>query len=1253
MAKFYKEKKLLDKNLNSIQRLQDSFLDDFLKAHSDETENNYSNKERQELVDKFINLTPYMSVLSRQIYSFPEIIKRTNLSSLPGAATSYEIPGNPLALRARITDDNNSSTEALNPINEVTLSYSEDTKGWTSFKSFFPEEGLSVGGNYYTFKDGRPYVHHSNNNYNEFYGKFEQTTLTALLNDSSGSVKSYTTLNYEGTQSKIDEFIRPWKHGTQWNDGEYYNLESKEGWYVEDIVTDLQEGSIPEFIEKEGKYFNFIKGIPSELSNIDPREFSYQGLARIYNIIVPPGPPVYENYLLVADILDSDYLNDGGFMVQKNFLDGCHAGTITAPWINPNGYIHTSFTSIPGSVPNPFGAAQHWTTHSYFVVGSITNNIPSNELHSDNFNLTKKLTVVPYYERSSNLGCVVFKIPASDLGVGRMFTKFCETVDPNTGVVSFNTYISPYFEIEPQGVVAAHGEGHTEYEIRPLTDEAGLGFNYFSKPGWPSYLKSHEDDIYITKIHIREVYTLTQARHHNYPARININCDITDYQMDSTVNSIGQPTPMGNRYIPVDIDVLINRTLPQPLTNFIISFGSNPYNGTYLPGSDQQVYPGDYSPPNNNIYTWPGPTTEIGGAVMSFEMEYNLSSNSDTGGFWGGGLGNLNTSTDVPVQIPTADDSRRYAYMCMRSPVLAGEEISTLYIEMDTFCKSFSDTAVELVDGMFAQQLLFSDDLVNLPQVMSTSVQGTVGGYTHESNLFNNSPGFSSTFHQRDYFNSITATEDYWINQIPTANKDNASPNYFYMAFGTSSYIQPLHDQWFDLGKVYHDLNDVPTPPVYGCTDGSPNIPNLKTPAGCGYGCFGALNMNPNATIDDGSCIYCVYGCTDPTASNYDPNATCDDGSCIAIIYGCTSIYAVNYDPSATADDGSCIWEYCNDPLATNYNRLCVNNMYIPTLQGMGINLYNLVPSPCCGLPPLDPCNDLGTFADQNWGTTWSVQTGIQDAYITIVGTPLWQVGGAYISTLPMADQTAWDAWFDTHLGCQPGTSSRIMDITWIMVWSKTQDNNWKNYASSTVNCTLNPWTGSNYGYDDGPEIYTGNPNPADNYIDFFGGIRPTDFDVLSFPDVAQGGWACHIAAITIPGLVNPHDYMVTIEIDRNNSYLEAGAVLKIGYGDPSTDYSVPFPPTAGIHPTNVSTIGYSANYEVESFIEGELSWTDNNYTNAIETHVFGTFLNYTPNYPDPMLVFTFFANDNSYLRISNIKIECKVAGPPGPGAGF
>ena len=31
------------------------------------------------------------------------------------------------------------------------------------------------------------------------------------------------------------------------------------------------------------------------------------------------------------------------------------------------------------------------------------------------------------------------------------------------------------------------------------------------------------------------------------------------------------------------------------------------------------------------------------------------------------------------------------------------------------------------------------------------------------------------------------------------------------------------------------------------------------------------------ATNDDGSCIPCIYGCTDSTAINYDSLATCND----------------------------------------------------------------------------------------------------------------------------------------------------------------------------------------------------------------------------------------------------------------------------------------------------------------------------------------------------------------------------------------
>jgi len=49
-----------------------------------------------------------------------------------------------------------------------------------------------------------------------------------------------------------------------------------------------------------------------------------------------------------------------------------------------------------------------------------------------------------------------------------------------------------------------------------------------------------------------------------------------------------------------------------------------------------------------------------------------------------------------------------------------------------------------------------------------------------------------------------------------------------------------------------------------------------------------------------------VPGCTDPTATNYDPQATVDDGSCIAAIGGCTNQAACNFNPEANQEDGSC-----------------------------------------------------------------------------------------------------------------------------------------------------------------------------------------------------------------------------------------------------------------------------------------------------------------------------------------------------------
>jgi len=50
------------------------------------------------------------------------------------------------------------------------------------------------------------------------------------------------------------------------------------GWYVSYAETDLQTGKVPEFLNREGKWFNVIKGDCTTLENLDEREFSVQGL---------------------------------------------------------------------------------------------------------------------------------------------------------------------------------------------------------------------------------------------------------------------------------------------------------------------------------------------------------------------------------------------------------------------------------------------------------------------------------------------------------------------------------------------------------------------------------------------------------------------------------------------------------------------------------------------------------------------------------------------------------------------------------------------------------------------------------------------------------------------------------------------------------------------------------------------------------------------------------------------------------------
>ena len=146
---------------------------------------------------------------------------------------------------------------------------------------------------------------------------------------------------------------------------------------------------------------------------------------------------------------------------------------------------------------------------------------------------------------------------------------------------------------------------------------------------------------------------------------------------------------------------------------------------------------------------------------------------------------------------------------------------------------------------------------------------------------------------------------------------------------------------------------------VYGCVNTAAinynslaNCPDTCIFPQVTFGCTDsiAVNYNPTATIDDSSCIYCVYGCIDILACNYDSLATCDDGSCdlpngcgdplyleynplvtcndtnacvIIIVNGCTDVTACNWDQLANIDNGSCDLPIgCGDPLYLEYDAL-------------------------------------------------------------------------------------------------------------------------------------------------------------------------------------------------------------------------------------------------------------------------------------------------------------------------------------------
>ena len=176
----------------------------------------------------------------------------------------------------------------------------------------------------------------------------------------------------------------------------------------------------------------------------------------------------------------------------------------------------------------------------------------------------------------------------------------------------------------------------------------------------------------------------------------------------------------------------------------------------------------------------------------------------------------------------------------------------------------------------------------------------------------------------------------------------------------------------------------------------------------CGT-CANQTQRYPDIDLSNNTLVWCpdelppppLYpGCTDELAVNFDPNATTDDGSCeFPAILGCTDPVACNYNEEADENDGSCI--YCDTPdgeaLCNAYHNsnywdfycnifdCCVEESIVDIqldsiwVEDVSCNIYNQIPPGCQpGIRYHQEATNIGTDSIYSYQWSWTGPNGFE-----------------------------------------------------------------------------------------------------------------------------------------------------------------------------------------------------------------------------------------------------------------------------------
>ena len=193
-----------------------------------------------------------------------------------------------------------------------TLSYNNDSQGWPSFYTYYPDYMIGMNSYFYSFKGGNLYRHNTNPVRNNYYGIQGTSSITGVFNPKPTlDIKLFKTMS----------------------------LESDSSWTATNIKTDLNSGSMLDtyFEQKEGEWFTFIR---SKSDTVNWKLRSANGLGSATTVAGPANATVItftEPFGSILSIGDAIYAKTTPELV--GYVTAMTATTITVDASAQGAYI--------------------------------------------------------------------------------------------------------------------------------------------------------------------------------------------------------------------------------------------------------------------------------------------------------------------------------------------------------------------------------------------------------------------------------------------------------------------------------------------------------------------------------------------------------------------------------------------------------------------------------------------------------------------------------------------------------------------------------------------------------------------------------------------------------------------------------------------------------------------------------------------------------------------------------------------------